>query len=262
PTRQRVSEGTPCTRKRPAWVKLQPIAIDGDGEAIGVVLIAGLQRLDAAEMKVIRQHSAGGELLRAFDDDAVVALLDHAGIERRVALRMRRLGAVDLRRHDRVSAIDVAVAHELVEGDEIVGELLAGCGKELRRRGIADKEAGDMIGRAAHQTEGRLRPSFRKQPSRPQIGMTVWNLPGPMHRLAGFWRDERHALAQFRGRGDVIEVRDRACRAAKGRMGGDVFDPLAVDEYPPSILERAKIFGTRSHRQFSPARPYSEIRSG
>jgi hypothetical protein len=36
-------------------------------------------------------------------------------------------------------------------------------------------------------------------------------------------------------------------------MGGYVFDLLAVDEYPPSVFERAKIFGTCAHRQFSPA---------
>jgi hypothetical protein len=40
-------------------------------------------------MDVVGNGAAGGELLRAFDDDAVVALLDHAGIERRVALLMR-----------------------------------------------------------------------------------------------------------------------------------------------------------------------------
>src|SRR6516162_5693686 len=38
-------------------------------------------------------------------------------------------------------------------------------------------------------------------------------------------------------------------------MGGDVFDPLAVDEYPPSVFERAKIFGPCAHQQFSPAWP-------
>jgi hypothetical protein len=39
-------------------------------------------------------------------------------------------------------------------------------------------------------------------------------------------------------------------------MRGDVFDPLAVDKDTPSILERAKIFGTCAHRQFSPARGF------
>jgi len=37
-------------------------------------------------------------------------------------------------------------------------------------------------------------------------------------------------------------------------MCGYVFDLLAIDEYPPSVFERVKIFGTSTHRQFSPAR--------
>ena len=83
-------------------------------------------------MDVIGDRAAGGELLRAFDDDAVVALLDHAGIERRIALLVRGFRAVDLRRHDGVRAIDVVVAHELVEREEIIGEfLLAGAGEEI-----------------------------------------------------------------------------------------------------------------------------------
>src|SRR6516225_1445013 len=202
-------------------------------------------------MKAVGQRSAGRELLRAFDDDAVVALLHHAGIKRWIALRMRWLRAVDLRRHDRVSAIDVIVTHEFVEGDEVVGELPTGCGKKLWHRSIADKEAADVIWRAAHQAEGRLRPGFREQAARPQIGMGLRNLPGALHRRTGFGRDECHPLAQFGRRGNVVKASDRACRAAKGRMRGYVFDPLAVDEDPPSILERAKIFGTCAHRQFS-----------
>src|SRR5262249_29990263 len=90
---------------------------------------------------------------------------------------------------------------------------------------------------------------------RPQIGMASRNLPSALHRLAGLRRDESHALAQFRYRRDVVKIGDRARRAAKREMGGDVFDPLAVDGDPPSIFERRKIFGTCAHRQFSPARP-------
>ena len=115
-------------------------------------------------MDVIGDRAAGGKLLRAGNDDAVVAFLDYAGIERRVALLVRGLRAVDLRRHDGVGAIDVVVAHEFVERGEILGEfLLAGAGEKLRHRRIAGEKAGDVVGRAAHQAESRLRPSFREQ---------------------------------------------------------------------------------------------------
>ena len=54
-------------------------------------------------MDEIGDGARGGKLLRAGDDDAVVALLDHPGIEGRIALLVRRLAAVDLRRHDGVA---------------------------------------------------------------------------------------------------------------------------------------------------------------
>src|SRR6266566_8503176 len=145
----------------------------------------------------------------------------------------------------------MVVPHEFVERDKAVGELPARGGKKLRRRSVAAKETGDMIGRAAHQTECRLSPGFREQAARPQVGMAAWNLPGALHRLAGLGRAERHALAQFRHRGNIVEVGDGAYGAAKCRMGGNVFDALAVDKDPPSISERAKILSTRAHRQFS-----------
>ena len=137
-------------------------------------------------------RSAGGvKGITLEKDDAVVALLDHAGIERRIALLVRGLTAIDLRRHDGVAAIDVMVAHEFVKRDEVVGEVLAGCGKEPRLRRIAGEEAGDVIGGAAHQPEGRLGPGFGKQPPRAQVGVAVRDLPGALHRLGGLRRGWR-----------------------------------------------------------------------
>src|SRR5262249_9050521 len=46
--RQRIIEGTAGAREWPAWIELEPTALDRDGEAVGVVLIARLQRLNAA----------------------------------------------------------------------------------------------------------------------------------------------------------------------------------------------------------------------
>ncbi len=198
-------------------------------------------------MDEIGDRAAGGELLRAGNDDAVVALLDHAGVERRIALLVRRLAAVDLRRDDGVGGVEVVVAHVLVEGDRVVGEFPAARRQHARRRGIAAEEAGDVVGRAAHQAEGRLGPGFRKQPARPQIGMAARNLVGAQHRLAGLGRRERHALAHLRRRRDVVEPRDRARRLAECGMARDVLDGLAVDEHLPSVIERAKIFRAGSH---------------
>ena len=188
--------------------------------------------MDAAQIDVVRNSAAGGELLRARNDDAVVALLDHAGIERRIALLVRRLAAVDLRRDDRVGRVEVVVAHVLVEGDDVVGELLAAGREHVRRRRVAAEEPGDVVGRAAHQAERRLGPGFREQPPRPRSAWRARDLVGAQNRRAGLGRAEGHALAHL-GRGrDVVEPRDRARRLAEGRMRGDVLDALAVDERP------------------------------
>ena len=104
--RQRIVERIGgAERERPARIELDARRVDRDRDAVGVVLVARLQRMDAAQMDVVGDRAGGGQLLRAGDDDAVVALLDHAGIKRRIALLVRGLAAVDLRRHDRVARL-------------------------------------------------------------------------------------------------------------------------------------------------------------
>ena len=119
----------------------------------------------------------------------------------------------------------MVVAHEFVEGDEIVGEFLSRRGEKLRRRGIAGEKAGDMIGRAAHQAERRLGPGLGKQTPRAQ------------DRRA-FAESARRATpaAPVLGETNVMRSRsagsaamsykhgDRARGAAERRMRGDVLD--------------------------------------
>ena len=112
PARQRIVERVVgAERERPARIELEARRVDRHREAVGVVLVARLQRMNAAQVQPVGQHAAGGKLLRARDHDAVVALLHHAGVERRIALLVRRLAAVDLRRHDRVADVEMLVAH-------------------------------------------------------------------------------------------------------------------------------------------------------
>ena len=109
--RQRVVEGIVGAQcERPPRKQLHARRADRDRDAIGVVLVAGLQRMDAAQLDVVGEDAAGRDLLGARDHDAVVALLHHAGMQRRVALLVRGLAAVDLRRHDRVADVEVLVA--------------------------------------------------------------------------------------------------------------------------------------------------------
>src|SRR5215475_16032756 len=76
-------------------------------------------------MNPVRKNDPSGNLLRAGDNDAVVPLFDHARVESRVALLVCGFAAVDLRRHDRVAEIEVVVANELVESNDIIGEVLS-----------------------------------------------------------------------------------------------------------------------------------------
>src|SRR5262245_23467875 len=88
-------------------------------------------------------------------------------IERGIALLVRGLAAVDLRRHDRVGGVEVIVTQVLVEGDDIVTKMLA-CGREYARQcGVAAEETGDVVRRAPHQAERRLCPNLGEQAPRP-----------------------------------------------------------------------------------------------
>ena len=204
--------------------------------------------MDAAQVNPVRQHAAGRDLLRACDHDAVVALLDHAGVERRIALLVRGLAAIDLRRHDRVADVEMLVAHLLVERDDVVGEFLSGLGEHLGHRSIAGEEARDVVGRAAHQAEGRLRPFLREQPPRAQIGVGPRNLEGAQHRRAGLGRGECHQLAVFRRRRDVVEPRHRARGLAERLVLADIGDALAIEKHLAAVVERAQIFGAGAER--------------
>ncbi len=200
-------------------------------------------------MDDVGDRAAGRELLRARDHDAVVALLDDAGVERRIALLVRGLAAVDLRWDDRVAGIDVVVAHVLVVGDDVIGELPVSADHEdVRRRRIAGKEAGNVVGRAAHQPEGRFRTGLVEQPPRAQVGMAMRNLPGAPDRLPRLGRREGHALAVLGRCRDVEEPRDRARRLAERRVRRHVLDLLAIDEDLPPVIERTEILCAGSQR--------------
>ena len=205
--------------------------------------------MDAAQLDVVGEDTAGRDLLGAGDHDAAVGLLHHAGMQRRVALLVGRLAAVDLRRDDRVADVEVLVAGALVERDNVIGELLSGGRKNLRHRRIAGKEARHVVGRATHQPEGGLRPCLGEQSSRAQVGMRPGDLPGALHRLAGRGRGERHQLAVLRRRRDVVEARHRTRRFAEGGMLGDVGDLFAVDENLPPVVERLEIVRSAPHTQ-------------
>ena len=224
-------------RERAARVKLQAGRIDRHHQAIGIILVARLQRMDAAQVKIVRQRAAGGELLRARNHDAVVALLHDAGVKRGIALPVRRLGAVDLRRHDRIAEIEMMLARVLVERHQIVGKFLATRGENTWRRREPAEETGHVVERAPHQAERGFRPRLRRKPSRAEIRMGCGDLIGAQHRLPRARRRKRHPVAPFGLGRDIVEPGDRARRLAKRRMRRHVGDPPAVDEDGAAVIE-------------------------
>ena len=228
-------------------IELQPGRVDRDDDAVGIGLVARAHRMDAGEMQAVGEHAGGRELLGAGDDDAVVALLDDAGIERRVLLRMRGLAAVDLRRDDRVGDIEMVVAQALVDFLQVVGEVGTARREQRGLRGVAGDEARDVIGRATHQAEGRLRPGLGGAALRPQIVVALRDLPGPPHRRAGLGRRIGHQLAVLGRRGKVEQAGDAARRLAECRVRGDVLDAFAVDINRAPVAQRAQVFRPGAH---------------
>ena len=101
-------------------------------------------------MNPVRKSAACRNLLCTGDNDATVALFDYARVEGRIALFVRRFAAVDLRRHDRVAEIEVVVTNELVERDDVVGEVLSTHRKHAWNCGVPGEKGCHMIRRAPH----------------------------------------------------------------------------------------------------------------
>ena len=134
-------------REGPPGEEFQSRCIEWDNDADGVGFIAGTQRMNAADLEIIREYGTGGKLLAAFKDYAGIGLFDNASVQRWIALLMRRFAAVDLWRHDRVHDVFVIVADVFVEVHHVFRIARAAACKEFGLCGIAGEEAGDMVGR-------------------------------------------------------------------------------------------------------------------
>ncbi|MNL16108.1 hypothetical protein D3C87_1371310 [compost metagenome] len=97
---------------------------------------------------------------------------------------MRRLAAVDLRRHDGVRHVLVGLAQVLVELDHVVRKLLSASSEHARYGCIAAEESSDMVRRAAHEAEGRFRPHLARQALRLQICVGLRDLKAAKDRIS------------------------------------------------------------------------------
>ena len=137
----------------------------GHAEREGVALVAGAERHDGAHEDLVGDGGPRAERLGARDDDAVAPLLDHPGIEVRILLLVRRLRAVDVGRDDDVRGVEVVVTKVGVEPHHVVAEALTVPREEVGAQGEARHEPSHVVGRAAHHSEGRIRPEAMRTPA-------------------------------------------------------------------------------------------------
>src|SRR6185312_15167457 len=104
--------------------------------------------------------------------------------------------------------------------------------------GVAAEEAGDVVRRAPHEAEGRLRPGLGGQPFCFQDGMSSGDLVGAPHRISGLRRGERHEFAILRRSRKIEQVRKRTRAAREGWMRRDILYLFAIDEDLTAIAQR------------------------
>ena len=218
---------------------------------IAWILVARDLWVDATQEQIVGKRRAGCELLCSLQDDATVALGDDAGAQCRVCLRVRWFAAVDLRRREGIGNVEMVVAGVLVERNQVVRIALPCCREECRIGGEPREESGDMIGCAAHQTEGVLGPALDHAAARTEIFRPPRDVIAPEHRPAGPGRRVGHQLAVGRVRGDIPQPGNRLRGAAKGGVAGYVSDHLAVvDNLASIVTDRRQVIraGTQAGR--------------
>jgi hypothetical protein len=228
----------------PSSVQLEAGRVVGYDYRDGVVLVAGAQRQDHRDEHPVRHHAAGGEHLRPANDDAAVALGRRARVQEGLRLLVGGLCPVDRRLHDGVAEIEILVGRLRVEAQQVVGELLAVAGEELRRAGEAGEEGGDVIGRAAEEAIRGVGPALDRLPPGGEVLARARHQPGLVDGPAVARRGIRHQRPIRRIVGDVVEVGERAYGGGEGRVIGDVLDTLAVEEHRAAIAQPAYVVRT------------------
>ena len=127
-----------------------------DPEGERVVAVLGPDVGAGIDRQLVRERRQRGEHASPSNDDAVlgVAYL----VERHLAGGLLGLGLrpVDLRIHDRVRGGQVAVAHQLLVGDDVRGAVLVAATRpDVGAAGEAGERHVQVVGRPAHHSCGR-----------------------------------------------------------------------------------------------------------
>src|SRR5262245_9736430 len=129
--------------------------------------------MNAAEVNIVRIYAGRGELLSPAQNNAIVAFFHDTSVECGLALLVRGFTAIDLRRNNRVSHIDMFVPHSLIERDGVIGKRLPAGRKHVGFRRVTAEEPGNMVESPAHQAECGLSPGLREKAARLQVRMSM-----------------------------------------------------------------------------------------
>ena len=185
----------------------------------------------------MRQRRIGGHHLGARDVDAGVGLLLDGDVD--VLHLLDRLVAIDRRIDQGMIEEQHRLLAALVPSAGIVGELAVEVGIGAERV----DEGRLVVGAAAEPAIGDARPSGDGVALRDHILAAVRDLEEFVGIAArtGIGRRGQHVLG-FLGVQRIVEQRHRSRRIAKGRMGGDVLHPLAVDVNFAAVAQRLQEF--------------------
>src|SRR5215510_11964710 len=235
-------------RIRPPRVELQAGRAGRHYAGDRVIFVARPQGQDDRDQHVIGHDRTGAEHLCPAHDDAAVALGSDAGVEIRLGLLVRRLGAVNSGMDDDVAEVQVLVSGLGGEAQQVVGERLPTTCEERGRAREARDERRHMIRRAAQEAVAGISPAFDRAPPRRQILAGARHQPAFVDGPAVAWRGVGHQLAVRRIVGQVVELRDRTHPGSEGGVRRHIGAALAVQQYRAAITQATHVFvATPSH---------------
>ena len=199
---QRIVEARAALGVGVAADELEPGRAHGDGEGERVAAVLGADVRARVDGQLVGVGGERGQHAGAADDDPGLGVGDL--VQRHLARRLLglRLGAVDLRVHDRVGGGQVAVAHQLLVGDDVGRPLLVAAPRpHVGPAGEAGEGHVQVVGRAPHQAGGGRRGQLHRPPPPLQIVLGARDQVGDVDQPAVVGRRRQHLVGVL-----VLEV--------------------------------------------------------
>ena len=216
------------------------LGVGRNDEDEGEIPVLDRQQPDMRDKGEMGQRRAGGDDLGAGDVDPGIGLAGHMRIDvSRAARRTRSHVAVDRRVDERMVDERYPLLAVSVPAPRIflIGLIKFRIGAQRREK------CGLVVGRPPEPPIGQARPGRDRVAAGDQLLGGARRHEIPMGEAAPFGRAGQHALAiGMVAMQRVVESGDHPRGIAKGRMGGHVLDPLAVDPHLPAVVEAIEEF--------------------